>query len=165
MFGSTPNVGDWIAANETIPLSASDHLTKGGVAPGTRGVVTGRRGNRVDVRFDSTLGTYSATVPMRSVRITRRHGGVEAFERRSSRLTIVRLAALLTMLGPILLFVAQYAWQNHSTEGLLNALAVGVVEGSLELVGTIISHPVASIPYLVLTVGLQRIAFGRRRRD
>jgi len=159
-FAPAPDVGDWVTPIRTLPVTLTDHLTSQGIRPGTRGVVTDRAGSRLTISFGATGGTIQ--VPARQVRIVRRGGGIHAYHRRDRILLGIRLGLALWLLAPIIGFTASYLWTNHTTDGLLTELAIGIVYGIGDLITAAITHPVHALGYLALTTIATRIAFHRR---
>jgi hypothetical protein len=157
-----PDPGDWVRARRTIPVTLTDHLVGGGVRPGTKGVVLSRSGSRLEVRFDAGWGSHTARIGASDCRLYRRGRGEAAFARRTHVLTIVRPSLAVFLLWPIVWFAIAYVWQEHSTDGLLASLAVGVAYGLLDYVAMAITHPLQFLVYAVFMAVLGRIAFPRR---
>ncbi len=162
---STLRPGDWVATTSTVALTLTDHLTDGGLASGTRGVVTGTvGGTRVTVDFDAGFGIATATVPSHVLRRTRAGGGVEAFHARTSRRLPIRIGAALALAMPGIGFVVQYLWTYHTVDGIVPAAALGVVEGTQDLIQMAITNPVQTLLYLGAAALVHRIAYGRTRK-
>jgi hypothetical protein len=157
-----PEPGDWIRANRTIPVTLSDHLSGSGVRPGTKGVVLGRTGSYLVVRFDAGWGSHTARVRARDCSLHHRGRGEEAFARRTYTLTVVRMALALFLLWPVVWFVIVYLWQQRTVDGLLSSLAVAVAYGFLDYPAMVIAQPTQSVVYAAFLVVLGRVAFPRR---
>jgi len=140
----------------------TDHLTGGGIRPGTLGVVLERTGSHLRVRFDSGWGSCSTRVRASQCRVQSRGRGHAAFARRTNTLTVVRLALAAFLVWPFVWFAVLYVWTNRSFDGLLPALAVGTIDGAANWLALAIIHPVQSLVYAVFLTILSKIAFPRR---
>ena len=147
-----------------LPVTLADHLSGGraGLSAGTLGVVTGRVGPRLEVRFDAGWGSAHARVHVRDVRTVRRGAGLGRFARRTRRVTLVRLAVAAALALLFLRFAAEYVYLNRSADGLPAALGLGVVYGMQDTLLAVAHQPVRSAVYLVVVAVLSRFAFGRR---
>lgn len=161
MWGSPMGPGDWVRATRTVPLGIGDHLTGSGLRPGTLGLVVARSGSRLQVRWDAGWGTTASTVPAHHCRLHSRGRGEDAFARRTRLVTTVRVALALFLVWPFAQFTLVYLWTYRTTEGLLEALAVGAVEGVLDFVATTVEHPVQSLVYGAFLAVVSRVAFRR----
>jgi hypothetical protein len=161
MFSRVPTTGDWIALTKRVPTAFADSLTGGGLPRGTRGVVIDRIGMRLRIKFDSGFGIMQATVHSRDTRVVRRHGGADAFARRTRVTTALRAGVLFAMAAPFLYFIVQYLWTYRTTHGLLPALATGLVVGTVDTLAATLEHPVQGIVYLLLTTALTRWVWRR----
>jgi hypothetical protein len=119
--------------------------------------VSGLLGGHIVARIDGGI-FGSITVRLRSgqVRVIRRGGGIENYEKSASRRAQVRLGAALAPLGP----------RGGSKEGLLLALAEGVIYGALDTVSHVLSNPIQGILYcaVVWRSGASRPGVGRRAK-
>lgn len=159
--------GDWVRATARIPVTFSDHLVDGGIAKGTRGVVVGEpRGflrPTVPVRFDGGFGgTRSVDVPIASLRRSGRGRGPAEFERRTQLLGLIRLGVAIALVLPLIYFVGSYLWTHRTFDGLLSALAIGVIDSAGALIESALLHPVHTVVFLLVSWALGRFAFGRK---
>jgi hypothetical protein len=154
--------GDWVKATETIPVTLGDHLGGGGIQPGTRGVVTGLSGRRATVDFDSGWGTFTATVPNRSLSRIRRTGGVDRFHSRARTAALVRLGLAIALLFPMLYFVGAYLWTYGTFDGMLPAFIDASIAGVGDWIGAALANPVQTIIFSVVVGLLGRWVFRHR---
>lgn len=151
--------GDWVRNRATMPVTISDHLSKSGIKPGTRGVVTATTGSRANVTFDGGIGTVSTTVPIRSLRVVRRGGGVDRFATHQSRLNAARAALALFLAWPVISWVIQYVWINKSFSGMIPAFAVGVLQSIGDWITLLVTSPLHTVIYLVFLAILGKLAW------
>ncbi len=159
MWGGEPRPGDWVVSKELVRTSLTDRLTGGGLRPGTRGVVVARSGSRLVVEFDTGYGRASARVPAGVVRVVRRGGGRDRFERRTGLMTTIRLAVAAFLMFPVLWWIGAYLWTYRTLDGIVPAFAVAALDSLGELVATAIAHPGRSLVYALFLAALGRFAF------
>lgn len=166
-FGDTARPGDWVVTTEFIKVTLTDHLVgdRGGIRPDTRGVITDSAGffdtslqARLDTRFG---GPVSVRVRPGQVRVTRRAGGVTAFEQHSDRRGAIRSGAAVALLAPLVYFIASYLLHGGTKDGLLLALLNGAIYGVLGLIEYVLVNPASGVIYLALIWLAGRLAFGR----
>lgn len=150
-----PEPEDWIKTTRTIPVTFSDHLMGGGVPEGSRGVVRSRVGNRVTVLLDTGS---QVTIRASDVRVTKRIGGTEAFQKRSRTIGTIRLALALFLLAPIGWFVLQYLWAHKSFDGIMVAFVEAGFFSLNEWIATAIAHPGQTLIYSLFLYFLGRVA-------
>jgi len=155
MFGGYPRPGDWVTARKTLTVG----WTGARIDRGTSGVVVEQVGRHLQVRFDAGLGLTTARVTASEVAVRRRGGGVAAFESRANTLGVVRLALALFLLWPFIWFGVVYVAQNHTTDGLLPALAIGSVDGAANWLLVVVAHPLQSMVYMAFISVLWKFAF------
>ena len=163
MFGY-PDVGDWVRLKRTTPTTLTDHLTNGGLPPGSLAVVKGRSFGSLDVEVDAGWGSCDARVRASDVSVVRRGGGHEAFARRVHHLTVIRVSLALFLLWPVIQFTGWYLWEFRSFDGYTTALAISMVEGAIDQVNDLVADPVRGLVLLGFFTLLGRIAFGPSRR-
>lgn len=163
-LSSPPQVGDWVRLTRPCPLTLTDHLLGryAGLATGTRGVVTDRRGRRVQVNVDTGWGAATHWLPADRLTVVRRRGGIDAFTRRTATLTIARLAVATALLLPVLHFTARYLWQHRSADGIIEAFVLASLYGIHDSLAAALHQPARALLYLAVVTALSRFAFGRR---
>ena len=160
-----PRPGDWVKATGTIPVRWSDHLSSNaGIQPGTRGVVISQTQGwwnpTVKVRFDAGItGTCEVTAPVNKVRVSRRKGGVEAFDNRARWTNLLRLGVAIGLSVPLVYFVVVYLWTYRSFDGLLTALVASAIDSAIEAAQFLFSHPVEALVFFGVSWLLGKFAF------
>jgi hypothetical protein len=134
----------------------------GGLPQGSKGVVLAERGRELTVQFDAGWGTVTANVPRTACQLIRRRGGVDTFRSRTRFLTLVRLGLGLALALPVLVFAAEYIWQNGSTSGLAGNLALGALDSTGDLLVAALHQPVQTAIYCAALALASRLAFRRR---
>lgn len=163
IWSANPQPGDWVrlGGRHRVPVTLSDHLTDGGIRPGARGVVTSRSGARAVVKFDAGFGTCHATVRLSDLHVTRRGGGVDAFQDRARTLGWARFGVALALLAPFGLYAVRYIAAHHGVQGLVPSLLIGTLDSFFAVIGSAIANPIQTVIYLVGLAVLSRFAFGR----
>lgn len=77
-------------------------------------------------------------------------------------LSAVRLGAAVALIAPLLFFASKYLIAGGTKDGLLLALAEGVLYGALSTLELVLTHPLKGLIYIALVWGVGRLAFGRR---
>lgn len=154
-----PRPGDWVRNTELVPTNLADHVLCSGLRRGTRGVVVSRSWSHLEVEFDTGYGMVRARVPHRAVRVVRRDGGRDRFHRRTSRLTVVRLAVAAFLLFPVVWWVGAYLWTFRTFDGIVPAFAVAAMDSAADLALGALEHPVQSLVYAGFLAVLGRFAF------
>jgi hypothetical protein len=147
MWGGV-QVGDWVRSRARLPVTLADHLLQSGIKPGARGVVTATSGSRALVDFDAGLGTVSASVSQRHLRVVRRGGGIGSFKTNAHRRLIARVALIIFLALPVLQFLAAYAWINRGFDGITVAFAEGVVQSVLDWLNMLLTQPARTAIYI-----------------
>jgi hypothetical protein len=167
LFGGPPQPGDWIKTTKLVKVGLTDYLLgdDAGIPPGTRGVITEASGifsTILTARLDGGLfGPVTVRVRAHEVRVVRRNGGIEAYKENAQKRTIVRVAAVIAMFGPILVFAIKYLAAGGSKGGLLVAMLKGVVYGTLDTIEYVLTNPVKGLLYCAIVWLIGRIALGR----
>lgn len=159
MMWGTIREGDWVKNRDTVPVTLGDQLSKSGIKPGTRGVVTATTGSRASVTFDGGIGTVSATVSIRKLRVVRRGGGVDRFATRQSRLNAARAALALFLAWPVISWIVQYLWINKSFSGMVPAFAAGVLQSFGDWITLLVTNPFHTVIYLAFLTILGKLAW------
>ena len=163
-FGS-PDVGDWVRTTKSVPVTLTDSLMGTGLPAGTRGVVLeagGLFGTWLVVKLDGGFaGRVTVRLRASHVRVLRRRAGVDRFDRAVARRTAMRAGATLALVAPIVWFVGSYVVSTGGTDGMLPALAEGVILSFIELVQYFVTSPMQAAIYCALAWGFGRLAFGR----
>lgn len=164
VFGGSPREGDWVRATRLVQTGMTDRVLGSGLPSGSRGVVLSRTGSRVTVDFDAGWGTQRVTVPASACRVLRRGGGTAAFYTANRRRTAARIGLAVVLCFPVIEFVVRYVWTTHGVHGLTGALALGAVQGMLDMLTGFLGHPFRSIVYFAVVSLMSRLAFGSHRR-
>lgn len=159
MWGTHPGAGDWVKVTETMPVSVTDHLFGAGLPVGTRGVVTGRTGNKLDVEFDTGFGTTRAIVPTTKCALVKRGGGKDVFIRRAGTVRTIRLALGLFLTWPLLQFAGLYWWEKRTFDGIVEEFTLAAFESAGEWLMTVIHDPLPALTYALFIAVLSRFAF------
>lgn len=152
-------VGDWVKANRTVPVTFTDSITESGVRPGTMGVVTDTAGSRVQVAFEGGFGTVDAWVPTRHLRVVGRGRGVGSFRSHARRIAVARAALSLFLAWPVLKFLAIYGWTHHGFSGVTSAFALAVIDSIGDWLAMLVQQPVKTVVYLIFLGILGRLAW------
>ncbi|WP_432246235.1 hypothetical protein ACRB8A_20185 (plasmid) [Arthrobacter sp. G.S.26] len=139
----------------------TDHLLGAGLPAGTRGVVTGRNGNRLNVEFDTGFGTASAIVPVAKCALVRKGGGKDVFIRRAGTVATIRIALSLFLTWPLLQFAGLYWWEMRSFDGIVEAFTLAGFESLGDWLLTAIHDPLPALTYALFIAVLSRFAFKR----
>ncbi len=159
----TPRPGDLVTVTERI----STGLFGGaGIAPGTSAVVisceNGFFAQRVNLRADNGIGTVDVTAKLNQVRLSRRGYGLERFERRTGRLTAMRLGVAAALIGPLVIYCIRFLVFEHGTvPQLISNLTIGAVTQTVELAAYALEQPVRALLFVGCGWLLWRFAFGR----
>ncbi len=159
----TPRPGDLVTVTERI----STGLFRGaGIAPGTSAVViscdNGLFSQRVNLRADNGIGTIDVTAKVNQVRIARRGYGLERFERRTGRLTAMRLGVAAALVGPLAIYCIRFIVFEHGTvPELISDLTIGAVDQTFELAAYALEQPARASLFIGSGWLLWRFAFRR----
>jgi hypothetical protein len=165
--GGAPQPGDWIKTTKRVKVSLTDYLLGdgAGVPPGTRGVITETTGLfniALTAQLDGGLfGPVTVRLRPDQVRVIRRGGGLEAYRESAHRRALIRSAAVIATLGPIVIFAARYLAAGGSKGALLVALMNGVFYGVLNTVEYGLTNPMNGLIYCGIVWLIGRLAFGR----
>ena len=77
-----------------------------------------------------------------------------------SVLLAVRLGAAVALIAPVLIFATKYLIAGGTKDGLLLALAEGVVYGAISTLELVLTHPLQGLIYIAIVWGVGRLAFG-----
>lgn len=139
-------------------------LGDGGLPKGTRGVVVGRRGGRLDVELDAGWGRVTATVSRGDVRLVRRGGGIGTFRIRTSRLALVRIAVAVALALPVVHFAIAYWWAYRSFDGIVAGFATAALYGAGDSLVAALHQPGRAVVYFLVVMLLWRFAIGRQAK-
>lgn len=156
------NQGDWVKSTRTIPISINDRLSGGGIAAGTRGVVTAITGTRITVEFDTRWGLCTAIVPARGLTRIRREGGVQQFRQRAHTSTLIRIGLALALAFPILYFTGWYLWTYHTFDGIVPAFVQTSLDSLTDWLAAALAHPVQTVIASILLAAIGRWVFQSR---
>jgi hypothetical protein len=159
MWGTQPDTGDWVIAKEIIPVSLTDHLLGTGLPSGTKGVITGKAGNKLEVEFDTGMGTTRANVSVSKCALVKRGGGKDAFLRRAGTVGTVRLALCLFLIWPLIQFAGLYWWEKRTFDGIVEEFTLAGIESAGEWIMSMIDDPVPVLAYALFIAVLSRFAF------
>lgn len=109
----TPRAGDWVALTQTTPVDLGDHLTGGGAPVGTPALVTSTGWRHVQIELPDGRRT---TVSPQHLRLTHRSGGEQAFRNRSQTRALIRTAAQLAMVAPVIYYALWHLWAYRTTD-------------------------------------------------
>ena len=154
-FTSSPNDGDWVVLTDTTPTGFMDHLGGTGAPRGTTGVVVSSSWSRSTVQLSSGGVT---DIPNRNLRVTRRHGGVKEFEKRTSTRSLIRFGARIALLLPILYYFVWHLWHYRTTDGFLIGLIDSALATALDTLALAFQQPVATAVYLAACWGVHKLA-------
>lgn len=154
-LSSSPGKGDWVVLTDVTPTGIVDHLGGTGAPRGTSGVVVSSGWSRSTVRLSSG---GVADVPNKNLRITRRQGGVSAFEKRTSTRALIRLGARIALLLPILYYFAWHLWHYRTTDGFLIGLIDAALATALDTLALAFQQPVATAMYVAACWGVHKLA-------
>lgn len=160
LFG-TPEPGDWVQLTHTIKTTMRDHIADTGIKPGTRAVVISTSGwGALNVRVDNGVwGTVDARVSTRDVRLIRRGGGVDDFNKTTGRINAARAGVAAALLAPLLYFCVMWFVRGGSRDGLVAALIDSVIYGVMDMAMYAFSNPVGAILYMTILWAAGRFAF------
>lgn len=150
-----PRVGDEVAT--TKPTTTS--LWGSTVRPGAPAVVLSVGFTRTTVKLDTGSGFVTTTVPTASLRVIRRSVGEERFTERGQVMHLARLGVALVMIAPFVIFTVKYVIATGGTNGLVETVALGLVQSVLDVVQMAITAPVGTAIYLLVGWALWRFAF------
>ena len=160
----SPEPGDWVRTARRLPVSTYDMLTGDGLPLGTRGLVRSYRHGRLVVDLDTGWGTVTVSLRPRDCFVVRAGGGEQAFRRRASRVLLVRASVLAGLHLPLVLFVASYAWQRGTLDGVQGALVLAAIDSAFAAVEAAVHSPQQALLYYGVVALLLRFALGRRHR-
>lgn len=150
-----PRVGDEVAT--TKPTTTS--LWGTAVRPGARAVVLSVGYIRTTVKLDTGSGFVTTTVPTTSLRVIRRNVCEDRFIERGQVVHAARLGVALVMIAPFVIFAIRYVVVTGGTDGLIETIALGLIQSVLDVIQMAISTPVGTGVYLVVGWALWRFAF------
>ena len=164
IFGGSPQPGDWIKTTRPIKTTTADYLIGdgAGIKPGTRGVITKTYGwNSLEARLDTGLsGSMTVRVKPSQVRVTRRSGGVDAFNQSASRTRYMRLGVALAFVLPMVYFAVMWFIHGGTKDGLIVAVPNSAIYGAIDLVDYVFRNPGNALIYLGIVTVAGRFAFG-----
>ena len=165
MFMS-PNHGDWVVVKKEFKPT--------GLFPGAATIRRGRRGvvighditgfwsPRIQIRIDDYFGTQDVDAPLSCLRVTHYEKGITAFEERSKIYMWVRIGALLSILGPLLLYMAYYRITVGSFDGIISELLKAAIEEGFAFIEYALNDPLGALLFAGITTTIAHIAFKRR---
>lgn len=161
-----PREGDWVVARRDYSAGVIDSITGAAtVRKGDRGVVVdppvGFFDPHLRVRFDTGWATREIHLPVRVVRVISRGRGETAFDSRVSTMRWIRLGALLTIVLPVLWYVAGYRWRTGSLDGITTEFAIGTVYSVFDMIEYLITDPIRALLFLALSWVVWKVATGR----